>query len=102
MAALIASGELRRCVQASALASLQLPPSASSSSSTAEPLTDTSCKDVIVVTLTIPSDKVQATESLTATVDRVSDPAISGQKVRRTKTFHFLSPAPTGHHRRSG
>lgn len=66
-AALIASGELRRCVQSGA--------------GSDDVLGGTTCKDVIVVTLTVPANKVAATEAFTATVSAVSDPFVGTRKV---------------------
>ena len=66
-AALVASGELRRCVHSGA---------------TSDVLGGAECKDVIVVTLTVPANKAAATETFSATVDAVSDPSVGVRKVR--------------------
>ena len=75
-AALVARGELRRCVHSGA---------------TSDVLSGAECKDVIVVTLTVPANKAAATETFTATVDAVSDPSVGVRKVCYLYLYSFAT-----------
>ena len=75
-AALVARGELRRCIHSGA---------------TSDVLSGAECKDVIVVTLTVPANKAVATETFTATVDAVSDPSLGVRKVRNLHLYWLIT-----------